>query len=58
MHEFRSSATEKMKERYLGIMQTVWSAAGKFMAEYYSNATPTPDQRSAAQAFRATFKLE
>jgi N-acetyl-beta-hexosaminidase len=58
MIEFRNSATEKMKERYLGIMQTVWSDPGQFMAEYYANALPTPDQKSQAQAFRETFTTE
>ncbi len=36
MVNFRNSATKVMKNRYQGMMQTVWSDAGSFMREYYS----------------------
>ena len=31
---FRQDATKQMKERFQGILQTVWSPAGRFLAEY------------------------
>jgi hypothetical protein len=31
MYRFRETATPELKERYLGMMQTVWSGAGDFM---------------------------
>jgi hypothetical protein len=35
MFRFRSSATPEMKDRFQGMMQTVWSGAGQFMDEFY-----------------------
>ena len=32
---FRKNATEQMKDRYQGIVETLWSDAGRFMDEYY-----------------------
>jgi hypothetical protein len=32
---FRKQATEQMKDRYLGMMQTVWSGAEGFLDGYY-----------------------
>ncbi len=37
MVRFRDQSTEEMKERYYGVMQTVWSGAGSFMDGYYEN---------------------
>jgi hypothetical protein len=46
MVRFRNSATSQMKDRFLGMMQTVWSGAGQFMDSYYGkrpdNAVNTP----------------
>lgn len=36
MINFRQTATTEMKERYKGIMQTVWSDAGAFMEGFYA----------------------
>ena len=38
MINFRETATAAMKERYKGILQTVWSDAGSFMDGFYANA--------------------
>ncbi|WP_423128448.1 family 20 glycosylhydrolase [Gaoshiqia sp. Z1-71] len=38
LYQFRQSATEVMKERYQGMMQTVWSGAGAFLNEFYNTA--------------------
>lgn len=35
MFRWRASATEEMKDRYLGIMQTVWSSNTSFLDQYY-----------------------
>ncbi len=32
---FRASSTPEMKERFLGMVQTVWSGAGPFLDSYY-----------------------
>jgi len=39
MFRFRVSSTPKMKERFEGMMQTVWSGAGEFMDEFYGRKT-------------------
>lgn len=38
MMNFRQTATPAMKDRYQGIVQTVWSDAGRFMEGFYANA--------------------
>ncbi len=43
MFQFREDATPAMKERYAGILQTVWSDADTFMDEYYSKNTTMPE---------------
>jgi N-acetyl-beta-hexosaminidase len=44
MLEYRNSATKVMKERYQGMMQTVWSGAEDFMDEFYGRKPPRPTQ--------------
>ncbi|QHT68921.1 family 20 glycosylhydrolase [Rhodocytophaga rosea] len=39
MLKFRASATKVMKDRYYGMMQTVWSGADDFLAGYYGKKT-------------------
>jgi hypothetical protein len=45
MLEFRKDATPEMRDRYYGMMQTVWSGAEDFLDEYYgrkkADAEPT-----------------
>jgi hypothetical protein len=53
MVDFRASATSEMKDRYQGMMQTVWSGAGAFMKEFYSSDDTTTN--TAANCFRAMF---
>lgn len=33
---FRSNSVERVRDRYYGFMQTVWTSAGNFMDQYYS----------------------
>jgi len=39
MFRFRASVTPEMKDRFQGMMQTIWSGAGQFMDEYYGRKT-------------------
>jgi hypothetical protein len=39
MLKFRSSATKVMKDRFYGMMQTVWSGPDDFLAGYYGKKT-------------------
>jgi N-acetyl-beta-hexosaminidase len=57
MQDFRMDATDKMRERYLGVIQTIWSDAGNFLREYYADENITPDQRSQAKSFRQIFPV-
>ena len=57
MFRFRASATPEMKERFQGMMQTVWSDAGQFMEEFYDLKTGRrEDKNTAANCFRAMFE--
>ena len=51
MVRFRAAATSLMKDRYQGMMQTVWSSAGGFMQEFYSQK----EGQSQANCFRELF---
>lgn len=44
MLEYRASSTKIMKERYQGMMQTIWSGAEDFMDEYYGRKAPRTEQ--------------
>jgi hypothetical protein len=56
MFRFRTSATPEMKERFQGMMQTVWSDTGQFMEEFYDLKTDSKkDKNTAANCFRAMF---
>lgn len=37
MIKFRNQSTEEMKDRYYGVMHTVWTDAGNFMDGFYEN---------------------
>jgi len=54
MVKFREHSTPVMKERFMGIVQTVWSGTGQFLDSYYGRRkednTNTP-----ANCFRALF---
>ena len=56
MYRFRASVTPEMKERFQGMMQTVWSGAGQFMDEFYGRKTnPKADQNTQANCFKTMF---
>jgi hypothetical protein len=54
MVKFRSCATPEMKDRYLGMMQTIWSGAGQFLDNYYGRKTEN-SANSQAACFKALF---
>ena len=50
----RTSSTPEMKERYLGMMQTVWSGAGQFLDSYYSKR-PVSEVNTPVNCFKALY---
>lgn len=48
MHRFRTGSTLQMKDRFLGVMETVWSPASIFLGEYY-NRNISPGQSAETQ---------
>jgi len=58
MFRFRASVTPVMKDRFQGMMQTVWSGAGQFMDEFYGRKTnPKTGQNTQSNCFRAMFEV-
>ena len=56
MIDFRETATAQMKERYKGIVQTVWSDAGSFMDGFYGNKKDEKGAENTAwHSFNALF---
>jgi hypothetical protein len=58
MLQFRASATPEMKERYQGMMQTVWSGAEDFMEEYYGRKPVKADTdtlKTSSRCFRLLY---
>ena len=53
MARFRQHATPEMKERFAGIIQTVWSNTESFMDEYYAKES---GEQSSAACFKAVFE--
>lgn len=54
MVKFREHSTPEMRERFLGMVQTIWSGAGSFMNEFYSTEKKTSGN-SQAECFKALF---
>ncbi len=53
MFRFRESATPEMKDRFQGMLQTVWTGVGPFLKEFYSSKQS--DDKTTSNCFRATF---
>jgi hypothetical protein len=51
---FRNCSTHEMKDRYLGIIQTIWSGAGQFLDNYYGRK-PENSENSQVNCFKALF---
>ena len=57
MYAFRQSATAQMKDRYYGMMQTVWSSAGNFFSNLYSKQVPNPPNNNTQEnSFKTLFE--
>jgi hypothetical protein len=54
MIKFRKSATPEMKDRYLGMVQTIWSGAGQFLDNYYGRK-PENSENTQVSCFKALF---
>jgi hypothetical protein len=56
MFRFRASVTPEMKDRFQGMVQTIWSGAGQFMDEYYGRKTDVKETiNTQANCFKAMF---
>lgn len=55
MYRFRKSSTPEMKERFQGIIQTIWSRNDRFLKEFYSSDTSNLTRGSQADCFRKVF---
>lgn len=56
MIEYRQNSTHEMSDRFLGIMQTVWSDAWSFLDLYYGIRKPRNMNRSTSECFKTLFK--
>jgi len=56
MYRFRASVTQEMKDRFQGMMQTVWTGAGQFMDEFYGRNTNNKEgTNTQTNCFKAMF---
>ena len=56
MHAYRKTATPEMRDRFQGIVQTVWSDTRSFMNGFYENAKdPKTGDNTAWNSFRKIF---
>ena len=56
MFRYRAASPLEMKERFQGMLQTVWSGAGQFMDEYYGRKTDLKETRNTqTNCFKALF---
>jgi hypothetical protein len=56
MYKFRQQSTPEMKERFQGIVQTIWSRTDFFLKEYYGeDSTKTADASTSSNCFRNVF---
>ncbi|MEN7547533.1 family 20 glycosylhydrolase [Rapidithrix thailandica] len=53
MHNFRENSTPEMKQHFLGAMQTIWSPAEAFLANYYGNNATPNEKGSQVECFKA-----
>jgi N-acetyl-beta-hexosaminidase len=56
MFRYRASVTPEMKDRFQGMVQTVWSGAGQFLDEFYGRKTdPKEKENTQTNCFKALF---
>ncbi len=57
MVKFRQRATPEMKDRYAGMIQTVWTSAENFLKNYYEESNDKPvEANNEVNCFRMLFK--
>jgi len=56
MAQFRADATPEMKDRYLGMMQTIWTSARLFIMEYYTPEPEEEEELSQVETFKAIYE--
>ncbi len=57
MVKFRQRATPEMKDKYAGMVQTVWSSAESFLKKYYEESNDTPVEADTQEnCFRMLYK--
>lgn len=54
MVRFREHSTPEMKERFMGVVQTVWSGAGQFLDSYYGRGMEG-NSNTPVNCFKALF---
>jgi hypothetical protein len=58
--DFRKYSTAEMKERYLGVMETVWSSVSSFLKGYYSKPqeqqSVSDEDKKVPDTFKAMFE--
>jgi hypothetical protein len=54
MAKFRSNSTPEMRDRFMGMVQTVWSGAGQFMNSFYSK-TPESAVNTPVKCFKTLY---
>ncbi len=55
MVRFREQSPAPMKNRFLGVMQTVWTSAGDFLDAWYGTGKPDPAVLDQARSLRMLF---
>src|SRR5687767_11827826 len=55
MVKFRQDATPEMKDRYAGMLQTVWSGTGEFLKGYYGTRKPDAKDQNPWTSFILLF---
>ncbi len=55
IQDFRAAATPELKERYAGMIQTVWSPVNSFFNRFYSNEAFDPSKEDDAVCFKVLF---
>jgi hypothetical protein len=52
----RSDATDAIKARTLGVLQTTWDGLADFLHAYYGEGSPSPGGVKSAQCFKSLFR--
>ena len=56
IRKMRADATDALKSRTLGLLQTTWGGLGDFVQAYYGEGSPSPGGVKAAECFKALFR--